>query len=73
MSFSYLQLTYYFHTSFENSNLSGPQMCDFFYTAQEEQNTVRILNVAFSRDERGSSCPDDETSHAVIKILWFHM
>ena len=45
-------------------------MCDFFYTAPEEQNTV---NVAFSRDERGSSCPDDETSDAVIKILWFHM
>ena len=51
-------------------------MCDFFfYTAQ---NTVRIFNVAFSRDERGSSrdergssCPDDETSDAVIKILWF--
>ena len=38
-------------------------MCDFFfYTAPEEQNTVRIFNVAFSRDERGSSCPDDETS-----------
>ena len=46
-------------------------MCDFFfYTAPEEQNTVRIFNVAFSRDERGSS---DETSDAVIKILWFHM
>ena len=41
-------------------------MCDFlnFYTAPEEQNTVRIFNVAFSRDERGSSCPDDETSDA---------
>ena len=38
-------------------------MCYFFYyTAPEEQNTVRIFNVAFSRDERGSSCPDDETS-----------
>ena len=50
-------------------------MCDFlnFYTAPEEQNTVRIFNVAFSRDERGSSCLDDETSDAVIKILWFHM
>ena len=37
-------------------------MCDFFfYTAPEEQNTVRIFNVAFSRDERGSSCPDDKT------------
>ena len=47
-------------------------MCDFFfYTAPEEQNTVRIFNVTFSRDERGSSCPDDETSDAVIKILWF--
>ena len=42
----------------------------FFYTAPEEQNTVRIFNVAFSRDERGSACPDDETSDAVIKILW---
>ena len=52
------------HTLFENSNLSGPQMCDFlkFYTAPEEQNSVQIFNVAFSRDERGSSCPDDETS-----------
>ena len=52
-------------------------MCDFFnfYTAPEEQNTVRIFNVAFFRDERerGSACPDDETSNAVIKILWFHM
>ena len=49
-------------------------MCDFFFTASEEQNRVRrIFNVAFSRDERGSSCPDDETSDAVIKILWFHM
>ena len=46
-------------------------MCDFFYTAPEKQNTVRIFNVAFSRDERGSSCPDD--ADAVIKILWFHM
>ena len=45
-------------------------MCDFFFTAPEEQNTVRIFNVAFSR---GSSCPDDETSNAVIKILWFHI
>ena len=44
-----------------------------FYTAPEEQNTVRIFNVAFSRDERGSSCLDDETSDAVIQILWFHM
>ena len=48
-------------------------MCDFFFFIQpEEQNTVRIFNVAF-RDERGSSCPDDETSFAIIKILWFHM
>ena len=39
-------------------------MIFFFYTAPD---------VAFSRDERGSSCPDDETSDAVIKILWFHM
>ena len=45
----------------------------FFLTAPEEQNTVRIFNVAFSRDERGSSYPDDETSDAVIKILWFHI
>ena len=52
-------------------------MCDFFFFLQpqapEEQNTVRIFNVVFSRDERGSSCPDDETSDAVSKILWFHM
>ena len=46
-------------------------MCDFFfYTAPEEQNTVRIFNVAFSRDERGPSCPDDVTSNAVIKICY---
>ena len=44
-------------------------MIFFFFTAPEEQNTVRIFNVAFSRDERGSSCPDDETSDAVIKIF----
>ena len=48
-------------------------MCDFFFTAPEEQNTVRIFNVAISRDGRGSSCPDIETSDAIIKILWFHM
>ena len=49
-------------------------MCNFFfYRAPEEQNTVRIFNVAFSRDERVYSCPDDETSDALIKILWFHM
>ena len=45
-----------------------------FFIAPEEQNTVRIFTVAFSRDERGSSCPDDDkTSDAVIKILRFHM
>ena len=44
-----------------------------FFTAPEEQNTVRIFNVAFSRDGRVSPCPDDETSDAVTKILWFHM
>ena len=50
-------------------------MCDFYFLfkAPEEQNTIRIFNVAFSRDGRGSSCPDDETSDAVIKILWYHM
>ena len=47
-------------------------MCDYFFFT-EEQNTVQIFNVAFSRDERGSSCLDDETLDAVIKILWFHM
>ena len=46
-------------------------MCDFFfYTAPEEQNTVRIFNM---RDERGSSCLDDDSLDAVIKILWFHV
>ena len=44
-----------------------------FYTDPEEQNTVRIFSVVLSRNVRGSSCPDDETSDAVIKILWFHM
>ena len=49
-------------------------MCDFFFLySPRRANTVRIFNVAFSRDERGSSCLDDETSDAVIKILWFHM
>ena len=50
-------------------------MCDFFFFfySPKEQNTVRIFNVAFSRDERGSSCLDDGTSDAVVKILWFHM
>ena len=56
-------------------------MCDFFFFfLQPQKNKIqyefsmwRIFNVAFSRDERGSSCPDDETSDAVIKILWFHM
>ena len=36
---------------------------------QKNKNTVHIFNVAFSRDETGSSCPDDEASDAVIKIL----
>ena len=44
-----------------------------FFTAPEEQNTVQIINVAFSRDGRGSLCPDDATLDAVIKILWFHI
>ena len=49
-------------------------MCDFLIFIQPQKNKIqRIFNVAFSRDERGSSCPDDETSDAVIKILWFHM
>ena len=43
-----------------------------FIQPQKNKITVRIFNVAFSRDERGSSCPDDETSDAVIMILWFH-
>ena len=48
-------------------------MCDFFFIQpQKNKIQVRIFNMAFSRDERGSSCPDDETSDAVIKILWFH-
>ena len=47
-------------------------MCDSFlpfliFTAPED------FNLAFSRDDRGSSCLDDEASDAVIKILWFHM
>ena len=42
-------------------------MCDFLTKYSTN------FNLAFSRDERGSSCPDDETSDAVIKILWFHM
>ena len=45
----------------------------FFFTAQEKEHTVQIFNVAFFREGRGSSCPDDETSDAVIKILWFNM
>ena len=49
-------------------------MCNFLiFYSPEEQNTVRIFNMVFSRDGRGSSCPDDETSDAVFKILWFHM
>ena len=46
-------------------------MCDFFFI-QPQKNKIQF-NMVFSRDERGSSCPDDETSDAVIKILWFHM
>ena len=47
-------------------------MCDFFfYTAP--QNTVRIFNVAFSRDERGSSCPDDETSMLLSRSCGSHV
>ena len=45
-------------------------MCDFFFLYSPR---IRIFNVPFSSDERGSSCLDDETSDAVIKILWFHM
>ena len=48
-------------------------MCDFLFFIQPQKNKIQyeFFNVAFSRDERGSSCPDDETSDAVIKILWF--
>ena len=37
-------------------------MCDVlnFFTAPEEENTVRIFNVAFSRDVIRSSCLDDD-------------
>ena len=48
-------------------------MTFFNFTAPEEQNTVQIFNLAFSRDERRSSCPDDEASDAVVKILCFQM
>ena len=43
------------------------------FIAPEEQNTVQIFNVAFSRNDRGSSSLDDEAWDAVIKILRFHM
>ena len=44
-------------------------MCDFFFfTASAEQNTVQIFNVAFSRDGRGSSCPDDGCCYQVIVV-----
>ena len=46
-------------------------MCEFFFTAPEEQNTVRIFNVAFSRDGRGSSCPDVETSDTLSRSCGF--
>ena len=42
-----------------------------FFFLQPQKNKIQY---EFSmRDERGSSCPDDETLDAVIKILWFHM
>ena len=47
-------------------------MCDFFIFIQPQKNKIQY-EFSIWRDERGSSCPDDETSNAVIKILWFHM
>ena len=60
------------HTSLENLNLNGAQVCEFFLQPQKNNN-VQIFNVMFSRDERGFSYLDDKALHAVIKILWFHM
>ena len=50
-------------------------MSDFFFFIQPQKNKIQY---EFSRRspemrEGGSSCPDDKTSDAVIKILWFHM
>ena len=39
----------------------------------QNNNSVQIFNVTFSRVERGFSCLDDKALDAVIKILWFHM
>ena len=45
-------------------------MCDFFFIQPPRRTKYSMnFNVAFSRDEN----PDDESSDAVIKILWFHM
>ena len=64
---------YYFHTSFENSNLSGPQTCEFFFfTAPEEQNSYST-NFQCGVLQRWERVLVSETSDAVIKILWFHM
>ena len=44
-------------------------MCDFFFLYSPRR-TKYITNFQCG-DERGSSCPDDETSDAVIKICGF--
>ena len=49
-------------------------MCEFFFFLQPQKNKIQYeFLMRFSLEMRGSSCPDDKTSDAVIKILWFHM
>ena len=48
-------------------------MCDFFIFIQPKIQYEFSMWLSPEMREGRSSCPDDETSDAVIKILWFHM
>ena len=45
-----------------------------FFFLQPQKNKIKYeFSMWHSPEMRVSSCPDDETSGAVIKILWFYM
>ena len=48
-------------------------MCDFFFFIQPQKNKIQYEFSMWRSPEmrEGPHVPDDETSDAVIKILWF--
>ena len=46
-------------------------MCDFFFIQPQKNKIQYEFSMWRSPEMRGSSCPDDETSDAVIKSCGF--